>query len=410
MGSEHGTYFLTEAEDKFLDEIKRVAAKISDTYAHKSCILFHHNDADGIASGAILSTLFGRMGMRVARYCLEKPFPIVIKRALEERDEPLIVITDFGSGMISLIESLAPANSQILFLDHHQLEKWDENNQSRSIILNPIAWGIDGTMAASAATVCALFASAVSTDNSDLFWLGVLGWRGDGQDDRGLNHKLLIEARDRGDIRGGSGDEQVIESRFSLRSLIDGVNALGAFDYLRGGPDIAMKGLVSGNLEGLLKIASDARRRYEELWRNGESITVVEHSSGVLAWFSLTESFARFGVKTVGLMCEELIAHDRVAKNRYLVGFQRVADEIPGIGPVAIDQVKVSMRLPPEVAEQVKRGEAPPLTEILPQAAREIGGFVDGCHPHAAAVSIDKGKEQQLLEGLARAIDSWRQT
>jgi single-stranded-DNA-specific exonuclease len=408
MGLEHGTYNLTETEKKFLDEIKIVASKISNTYAHKSCILFHHNDADGIASGAILSTAFSRMGMRVARYCLEKPFPIAIERILEERDEPLIVITDFGSGMISLIESLAPTDSQILFLDHHQLEKKNDNNLSRSVILNPIAWGIDGAKAASAATVCALFASAVSPDNRDLSWLGVLGWRGDGQDDRGLNHQLLIEARDRGDITGESGDEQVVESRFSLNSVIEGVNALGAFDYLRGGPDIAMKGLISGNIEGLLQIASAARRRYEELWRDGEAITVVEHDSGLLAWLSLSESFAGFGVKTVGLMCEDLIARGRVSKNRYLVGFQQVADEIPGIGPVAIDQVKVSMRLPPEIAERVKRGDTPPLTEILPQAAREIGGFVDGCHPHAAAVSIDKGKEQLLLDGLARAIASWR--
>jgi len=408
MGSEPGTYYLTQAEESFLDEIKIVAAKISDTYAHKSCILFHHNDADGIASGAILSTLFGRMGMRVARYCLEKPFPIVIERVLEERDEPLIVIADFGSGMISLIESLAPAHSQLLFLDHHQIETGNDRIQSRSLILNPIAWGIDGSTAASASTVCALFASAVSPDNRDLAWMGVLGWRGDGQDDRGLNHQLLIEARDSGDIAGDIDNEKMIESRFSLKSVIEGVNALGAFDYLRGGPDIAMKGLVSRNIEGLLQLATAARRRYEELWQDGESITVAEHKSGLLVWFSVGESFAGFGVKTVGLMCEELIKRGRVAKNRYLVGFQRVADEIPGIGPVAIDQVKVSMRLPPEIAERVQRGDAPPLTDILPQAAREIGGFVDGCHPHAAAVSIDRAKEPLLLEQLALAINSWR--
>jgi hypothetical protein len=130
----------------------------------------------------------------------------------------------------------------------------------------------------------------------------------------------------------------------------------------------------------------------------------------VLQWFTLGESFASFGVKTVGLVCEDLIVKGRVAEDRYLVGFQRVTDAIPGIGPVAINQVKVSMRLPSGVADRVNRGEAPPLTEILPIAAREIGGFVDGCHPHAAAVSIDPGKEQQLLEGIARWIRSWQRS
>lgn len=398
-----------ETEERFLGEVATAASFIGKEYRHKSAILLHHNDADGIASGAILSTVFSRMGMRIARYCLEKPFPVVVERLLEERDEPLIVVADFGSGMISHFERSAPEDTQLLVLDHHQLEAGSKRARADTLIVNPISSGIDTTTTVSAATVCAFFAMALSPDNADLAWMGVLGWRGDGQEDRGLNHRLVTIARERGDITGDCGRE-VVAKGFSLGSLIAGVNALGAFDYLQGGPDIAMKGLMSGNLEGLLQVAAAAENRYREALSAGSGIVLAQDESDVLQWFTLGESFASFGVKTVGLVCEDLIVKGRAAEDRYLVGFQRVTDAIPGIGPVAINQVKVSMRLPQGVADRVNRGEAPPLTEILPIAAREIGGFVDGCHPHAAAVSIDPGKEQQLLEGIARWIRSWQRS
>ena len=42
--------------------------------------LFHHNDADGLCSTAILSRALEREGYRVRRVCLEKTYPPVLKR------------------------------------------------------------------------------------------------------------------------------------------------------------------------------------------------------------------------------------------------------------------------------------------------------------------------------------------
>lgn len=393
------------SEAGFLEVVGSVAAAVKREFAHEPCLLLHHNDADGIASGAILSAALSRLGMRVSRYCLEKPFPAVVRRILEDREERLLVVADFGSGMLSQFLALKHPQGRLLLLDHHQLEAGYRHHDEGGWVLNPLTLGIDGGSAVSAATVCAVFAESLSEDNRDLSWLGVVGWQGDGQLDRGLNHQVRSRALSAGGLVEDS-PGTLRRGEYPLSAIIEGINALGAFDYLRGGPDIAMKGVLSDNIAGLLQMAERARSRYKEAFQEGQGVNVQQLPSGPLQWFSLGASFTPFGVKTVGLVCEELIARGQVAADRYLVGFQRVPDDIPGIGPVPLNQVKVSMRLPPGVAAEVAAGRALPLTELLPAAARQIGGFVDACHPHAAAVSIDAGREGELLERLAKILSA----
>ncbi len=42
----------------------------------KEVRVFHHNDSDGLSSGAILTRAFERAGYGVHRFCLEKPYPV----------------------------------------------------------------------------------------------------------------------------------------------------------------------------------------------------------------------------------------------------------------------------------------------------------------------------------------------
>ena len=42
--------------------------------------VLHHNDADGLSSGAILTRAFERKGFSVHRVCLEKPYPAVLEQ------------------------------------------------------------------------------------------------------------------------------------------------------------------------------------------------------------------------------------------------------------------------------------------------------------------------------------------
>ena len=50
----------------------------------KAVQVFHHNDADGITSGAILTRAFERQGYKVQRFSLEKPYPAVLRKVFEQ--------------------------------------------------------------------------------------------------------------------------------------------------------------------------------------------------------------------------------------------------------------------------------------------------------------------------------------
>ena len=46
----------------------------------KEVQIFHHNDSDGLSSGAILTRTFERAGYEIKRFCLEKPYPALLEK------------------------------------------------------------------------------------------------------------------------------------------------------------------------------------------------------------------------------------------------------------------------------------------------------------------------------------------
>jgi single-stranded DNA-specific DHH superfamily exonuclease len=53
-------------------------------WPEKAVQVFHHNDSDGLSSGAILTRAFERQGFKVKRFCLEKPYPAVLRKVYEQ--------------------------------------------------------------------------------------------------------------------------------------------------------------------------------------------------------------------------------------------------------------------------------------------------------------------------------------
>ncbi|MCB0339860.1 MAG: hypothetical protein KDD53_09660, partial [Bdellovibrionales bacterium] len=123
-----------------------------------------------------------------------------------------------------------------------------------------------------------------------------------------------------------------------------------------------------------------------------------------VSWFDLKDSFSEYGVKTVGLLCEEIVASGKVAQDRYLAGFQQIPPVIPGLGPVDLKETKLSMRVGVDLARKIEAGAMPSLTQTLPSAAYSLGGLVDACHPTAAAVVVSIGQEATLIEKLEAEI------
>ena len=67
---------LIESMEKAIREIQK--------WPDKEILLFHHNDTDGLTSGAILTRTFERQNYKVKRYCLEKPYPAVLKKVFNQ--------------------------------------------------------------------------------------------------------------------------------------------------------------------------------------------------------------------------------------------------------------------------------------------------------------------------------------
>ena len=87
----------------------------------RSVQVFHHNDADGITSGAILTCAFERQGYEVQRFSLEKPYPAVLKKVFEQEGR-IIVFADFAGRIAPMISELNKGRNLTLILDHHVAE------------------------------------------------------------------------------------------------------------------------------------------------------------------------------------------------------------------------------------------------------------------------------------------------
>ena len=185
--------------------------------------------------------------------------------------------------------------------------------------------------------------------------------------------------------------------------LARAVDALGSFGYFRGGPDVAVKGLAEGFDQRYFDRAAEFRTEYEEVLTSFlKSIDIKQ--SAHLNWFTVGEHFNQMGVKTVGLICEHIRDNEISDTGKYIAGFQPIPDKIPGLGPVQFGEVKVSMRVPPALMEQVDAGAMPALTDFLPQGAQKLGGFVDACHRHAAAVTVPHGSEAELVATMEELL------
>jgi len=135
-----------------------------------------HNDADGLASGGILSVVAHRMGAAF-RTSSEKKLDEKLVKSLAEENPSLIVFSDFGSGYTDLIaENLS---QDVIILDHHLPTEYEAGN---IVHVNPMLHGIDGARMIAASGICYLFAREVDDGNSDLSCLGLVGALGDQQD------------------------------------------------------------------------------------------------------------------------------------------------------------------------------------------------------------------------------------
>ena len=376
--------------------------------------IFHHNDTDGLTSGAILTEAFERKGYTVHRYALEKPYPAVLKKIFSQEGR-ILIFADFAGRIAPLLSELNRGRNLVLILDHHAaLEATDPKVHN----LDPDLFGLKGDLDISASVTCYAFAKVMDQQNTDLAYLASLGAVGDEFFLDGKlvseNRRAVFEAVEQGRVRieeREKGEDYLFKTadgEVSGASLSEYLETLGAVGYYGEGPDLAVEVCLKGFTEKshqayktFLAMKEEKFRHEIERLKSGQM-----NQATYIEWFHVENRLAPMGVKMIGALCDALKNMDFIQPEKYLAGFQVIPNEIPGFGKVELNEVKISMRVSRHLEERIRGKKALGLNQFLPEATDRLHGFSDACHSLTAATTVAIGKEEQLIKEMDQILKS----
>jgi RecJ-like exonuclease len=106
------TKFLAQA-----DNAAKAIKEVTDKDGFVSC--FSHLDADGVAAAGVISKMLSRLGARYRIRVMQWVDEKIIAEVTADKPN-LVIMTDFGSGYLDLLNEKIP-NYKIVILDHHQI-------------------------------------------------------------------------------------------------------------------------------------------------------------------------------------------------------------------------------------------------------------------------------------------------
>ena len=235
---------LIEAMENAIREVKQLPGKAVQ--------IFHHNDSDGLSSGAILTRAFTRAGFKIKRFCLEKPYPALLQKVYRQ-EGGLIIFADFAGRIAPILSELNRGRNLTLILDHHVAEAATDPKVHN---LDPDLYGLKGDRDISGSTTCYLFAQILDSANSDLAHIAAIGAVGDEFFVDGClageNRDVTLEAVNQGkmEIRKQEHGERYILNTTSGPVGCDEFGAyldtLGAAGFYQKGPDMGIKVCLEG--------------------------------------------------------------------------------------------------------------------------------------------------------------------
>jgi len=378
----------------------------------KAVQVFHHNDSDGLTSGAILTRAFERQGYKVRRFCLEKPYPAVLKKVYEQEGK-LLIFADFAGRIAPLLSELNRGRNLTLILDHHVAEA---STDPRVINLDPDLFGLKGDRDISGSTTCYLFALTMDPVNRDLAAIAAIGAVGDGFFVDGAlvsqNREVALEAVKQGlmEIRKQATGEQYLltgtKGQIPVIEFGDYLDVLGGVGYYQKGPDMGVRVCLEGVSSGSDRMVDELKAVRTRIFNE----EIARLQAGALKqaphiqWFNVEKRFFPMGVKMIGAFCDAIKDTNLIDPKKYLAGFQIIPDEIPDFAPIKFNEVKISMRAAHYLEEEIRAGRAMGLNIFLPEATTRLGGFSDACHSLTAATTVAIGREEKLIEEMERIL------
>jgi single-stranded-DNA-specific exonuclease len=381
-------------------------------WPEKTVQIFHHNDADGLCSGAILTRAMKRQGFDVLRFCLEKPYPAVLKKVYQQEGS-ILIFADFAGRIGPMLSELNRGRNLTLILDHHAAEP---STDPKVYNLDPDLYGLKGDRDISASTTCYLFARTLNSANQDMAHTATIGAVGDKffVDGRlvSQNREVMTQAVQQGviEIREYETGEQYIlkscKGQMPCDELGDYLDILGGAGYYQKGPDMGVRVCLEG-----ISPESDRMVAASKALKTKAFDTEMERLQGSalkksphIQWFHVGNRFSPMGVKMIGIFCDAIKEKAYIDPQRYIAGFQVIPNEIPGFGPIAFNEVKISMRVSAYMEGEIRAGRAMGLNVLLPEATNKVGGFSDACHSLTAATTVAIGKEEKLIEEMEKIL------
>jgi len=370
-----------------------------------SAIIIHHDEADGLCSGALTKIALEKLGLKTRLICLDKLYPEIVKD-IESRPRQVIAYSDIGSGHIEWLTQWNKSKNLILALDHHDTR---ESEDPLVHNLNPELDGFSGEKDACSATIAYLFAKTVDNSLSSFAPLAVIGSSEIPGELQGLNLIPLHDGETNQTVvrtpRGGSklqvGAELISPSRASTN-----LNVLGSVGYYRDGPGLGIKACIEGFDS---QIIETGQRLEEDRKAANQKMLTIIRGKGLgqlknVQWFHAHDTYKGMSGKVVGSFCSYLSHQRQVDPMKYLIGMMNVPAEIPGWGKLTSPMIKVSGRVSQPLAMMIESGKRPTLSEILPRSCEKAGGFGDGHMVAASGVfPIGIGSAERFLEAFDSA-------
>lgn len=187
-----------EEDFQILKRAESIANDLLSIPREEEILIVSHLDADGIAAGSILLHALLDSG---ATPCLRivKQLDVNTVEEVSSSTYNYIVLVDMGSGQKSLLQRLGNKNKKFFIIDHHQPEPPVMESE-----INPHFFGYDGSNDISASGIAYLVAKNISSHNSSIIQLAIVGALGDLQDrgERaaliGINKSIAAEAEAKG--------------------------------------------------------------------------------------------------------------------------------------------------------------------------------------------------------------------
>ncbi len=365
-------------------------------------MVLHHDEADGLSSGALTKLALEKLGLDTGLICIDKLYPEVVED-VEGGIQSVVAYSDIGSAHMDWLIDRNRSRSIILTLDHHDTSKREDPYVHN---LNPELDGFSGEKDASSATVAYLFAKTVDPSLTEFSHLALIGSTEISGEAHGLNSIPVEDAQSSKLIsRTRKGALKIEKAGVSLSpgraSTI--LNVLGSVGYYRDGPRFGVDACIKGFDEKILRLAQELEE--ERKLANQRMLGVIRRGGlsqmKMIQWFHARDNYRGMSGKVVGSFCSYLSYQRLVNPMKYLVGMMNVPPDIPGWGKLRSSMVKVSVRAPKPLASLIDSGAKPSLARILPMASKKAGGFGDG-HSMAASGVFQLGAEDSFLSELEK--------